>query len=178
MKYYAGADPDLHQTAIAWVSEDLSDFGHILLEIPTGLKGFVAVNEMARASISLPCTPELCFIEQMEVVSSVRRGVNPNDLLPLAAVGGIISHAMASMDPPILTQFVLPRQWKGSQPKRINQQRTWKTLNIPCILKGGSNPYCVPQFPGRPPEKPFSQWKHLSDAYGLALAALKQGRGW
>lgn len=171
---FAGVDPDLHSTAIAVIeSPRLGEYRAVeaLLIEAKGSKGWDAVRDMAMA-LRIPQSAPIAgaAVETQEIVYTASRGKgNPRDLLQLAAVSGAAMMLFLDSD------LYLPRppDWKGSQPKQINQGRTCRKLGWGYSLKGGKSPYCVPTGTGRVGEgiKNFGSWKHLMDAFGLAIHA-------
>ena len=63
------------------------------------------------------------IIELPKVYQQSRQKGDPNDLIHVAAVAGACALVCT---PPI--RFVLPREWKGTTPKRIDNARTLRLL--------------------------------------------------
>lgn len=64
---------------------------------------------------------DLAIVECPQVYpkSQTKRRIDPNDLVKIAACGGQLAGRLHAQ----VVEYVLPRSWKGSEPKDINHQR-------------------------------------------------------
>ena len=92
------------------------------------------------------------IIELPKVYQQSRQKGDPNDLINVAAVAGACALVCT---PPI--RFVLPREWKGTTPKRIDNERTARKLT-PAELQAVIDCECPP-----------SLLDNVMDAVGLGL---------
>ena len=69
--------------------------------------------------------PEYMVIEKPQVYQQRLSKGDPNDLIPLAIIGGA---AWITMKPKHVS-FPLPRQWKGQVPKKVLFERVFKDLS-------------------------------------------------
>lgn len=192
-----GIDPDLHRTAIALVEPTVAGpmlRAFTVFRVPTTTTGSDAVVAMSRqvlhgvlhfaacAEIG-PNEPVRVAIEGQSLVARPGfRHRRPDDIVHLAQVAGAaLAACVGTFDE---GTFLLPRpgEWKGQVAKHAHQARTLRALGIDYEFVGeegakGSyaRPTSIPLLSGalqgalggvRP-----SDWRHLSDAAGLALWA-------
>jgi len=69
--------------------------------------------------------PNKMIIEQPEIYNHASRKGDPNDLMPLAILGGVLWERMA----PNQIIFVKPKLWKGQVPKEVMTKRTHAELS-------------------------------------------------
>ena len=96
----------------------------------------------------------------------------PQDIVLLSKIAGAWAMAMANHS--IDFHLVLPATWKGNCPKRIQQVRTMRKMEIEYGLMGKSDPYPVPldraglvPAPFKVPNK--GDFKDINDSIGLAV---------
>lgn len=181
---YLGVDPDLNNTALALIDEAGAVGVHVI-SIGTNHKGLDAVECMcAQIGSRLPLwadtipEPNKIRIESQKVY--VHSKSDPDDLIRLATVSGALVLACQQLWSKAGVRLVLPQDWKGQQPKGINQGRTFAALGIPFECTGkpsDKKSYCYPTtapatIKGAGALKK-ADWKHVGDALGLALYARK-----
>jgi len=172
-----GIDPDLHNTGIATL------LGSQVREVAVArvsrrLKGRDAVLAMVDSIAStvglLTDAVELVVVEGQVIYLGKTK--NPMSILHLAQVaGGALRSGFARSK--LLPE---PREWKGSVPKQIHQARVLTELGWAFERRGTvKDGYCVPTSApnvfGAGALRP-SDWKHVTDAIGLALWGYEKGR--
>lgn len=177
MRYYMGIDPDVNCTAWAIINDSL-EVTHTGI-IKQKLKGWCGVRSMANA-VALSIFPVRCntvVIESQQVYTSgASRTKNPDSVLMIANVSGqLLAKFMGK------AFLAKPVEWKQQQTKYINQMRTFKKLGItdykvmgtPGNNKKGDTRYLTPFGLDHTATMPLraGDWKHISDALGLALYA-------
>lgn len=175
-EFHVGVDPDLHNTAFA-VLQNGKPYRVWVESIDRKIKGLEAVAEMVNA---LACSAEylagfrnagtVVAVEAQRVYAR-HQDANPNSLILLANVAGVAAGLVAAEG--LDVGFVYPQDWKGQQPKKVNQARTFEAVGWDYQvrdLRSGEG-YCVPK------DSPFAlsagEWKHAGDALGIALWAYQ-----
>jgi hypothetical protein len=182
---YVGVDPDTKSTAIAL----LKYCEHSLSILPcSGL--VVSANDrdgmisaLGFYSAVAPTHPNSCLVVESQHIS-YSQTKDPNSIVPLAQVAGACAGLLGRQYSEI--RMPEPSEWKGSVPKAIHQARVATCLGWGYETRGNppKNGYVVPHpgcvaglsmdcFPPRTLSR-FNPgaWKHLMDAFGLALWAL------
>lgn len=105
-------------------------------------------------------TPHRIVVERPQVYVRERSEGDPNDLVLIALIGGMLAGAVQS---PAGIDFVLPATWKGQVPKAIHHKRLWKRLALKeqVIVEAGALPKSLAH--------------NCYDA--VALGLWKEGRG-
>lgn len=191
-----GIDPDLHRTGLAVVARQASGAPLLvavgIVCVSPKLTGAEAVTAMASAlQRELPpwlayltaegALPELGLVEAQRLVARPgMRHKRPDDIVRLAAVAGAALGPVAALLP--RAAFVQAAQWKGQQPKPVNQARTYAALGLGARVHGkGDGAYAQPVplpsallgAPGADRLNP-GDWKHVGDALGIALFGLER----
>jgi hypothetical protein len=78
-----------------------------------------AVTEYVRFQAWTECRVDLLVIERMQIYTTDKSKGDPNDLIPLAMLGGAILARVYAMEILLPT----PAAWKGQVPKTIHHQR-------------------------------------------------------
>lgn len=173
-RLHVGIDPDLHSCAWAVVSKTFEAAG--IVRVPTKIKGHDALQQMvealhgelADALIELVDEPDdfaTLTVEGQQIYRGAQ--ANPNSLLPVAVVAGAAAACALDACPEAALWLPLPSEWKGNVPKKIQQARSWAALEVAYEVRGGKEPYCVPNLATG---IKAGDWKHAGDAVGLALA--------
>lgn len=148
-------DPGVHACAWAFrIGSKTTDVG-IGKDKPPGQ--FVAsVNHLIYAFhyIGQIAKPEIVIVEHPVIYPVERAKADPNDIVKLAAVAGVVGAACAAASIGCELEFVMPRQWKGTVPKHIHNERTRARCPEAVALVD-----CVPK----------SQQHNIWDAVALAL---------
>lgn len=180
MYVFGGCDPDLHKPSfVAVKTEDFVSFdllGGWQASKPIPGKGTEAVVGLMerlqeeRLTSMHGLLVHAVAVEEIEVVTSSSRGANPQSQVPLAISSGAMGMWLKRE---LATGIIFARtqQWKGSQPKKINQARTCRKLGLDYKIMGGKSPYCVPtsRVPRCFQAVNAGDWKHLLDSAGLAI---------
>lgn len=182
-QHYLGIDPDLHSTALAIISRtpDNPD-GMVsikkvkIIRIPDSLKKSCPAVYMAITPNLLKedITVSGLAMEGQEVFSTRMRGGNPQDIIHLAQMAGVLMQKAVAAFAPKQVFMPEPVQWKGSVPKEIHHARICRRLGLEYSLRGGtSGLYAVPKDHKKiAPDINAGDWKHAMDAVGLALYAM------
>lgn len=197
MNLFMGIDPDLHTIPLAILStvspeSDVLD-GPIFIaqiEVPKKFKETAAVIQIAK-QLGLMGSPvgnpgeirvHSISVENQSLQQARTSGANPNDILKLGQVGGMLLMSVASLSENLY--FPDPQKWKGSVPKPIHQARVCKRLgwqfdqtksySYPVGLKEGEDYIFTTvdengQVTEKTPRK--TDWKHIVDSIGLAFYA-------
>jgi hypothetical protein len=67
---------------------------------------------------------DLVIVEHPVIYPIERAKADPNDIVRLAAVAGVVGAACAAASSNCKLEFVEPRRWKGTVPKHIHNERT------------------------------------------------------
>lgn len=186
---FLGIDPDLHNTGLAVVDVDPNGSKRAhwvgVARVAKALKGEDAVVAMASAldeasrGILRAHKDASGFFWEHSVVEGqeIYQGseVRVSDLLNLAQVAGAAAGVFGA------GRIPRPKDWKGNVPKHIHQARTARALGWACEVRGGKEPYVVPQLSGEvrgADDLEGRDWKHVMDAIGLALWASKTFLTW
>lgn len=184
---YAGVDPDLHDTAIAWLTPKREVVKIDIVRVPQKLKGLDAANAMAvalvQASLGPPIEPYETVILTVESqayrsgASGGKRRANPEDLIPLATVAGAaLARVLWSAMRRATSTLVLPEDWKGQRPKLVHQKEICKKLGWSYDEKRDfvvPHEEIVKRLEAHCNMIP-ADWKHALDAIGLALWRIEQ----
>lgn len=176
---YFGVDPDLRECAFAALNSVgvLADVTFITVK-PKGREAIVPmcgeVSRKARGWVAR-------FVAAVEGQTlTYTKGHALQDVADIGVVAGAALGGFASNRNALAVYNPQPQVWKGSQPKHVNQARTFTRLGIPFgtaglkICKDGiptctKGAYCYPLTPMFGLKQ--SQWKDAADAVGLALYA-------
>ena len=183
-KRVIGVDPDMHKSA--WFEVTIRPNGLIepehcgIWSVSRELAGVGAILRLSsviyreRTLNIHRFTPDVAVIEGQQVY---RGKTNPVSIMYLAQAAGLILGGFA---PNSFTRLRMPtpNEWKGSVPKQIHQARVAKKLGWSGKVRGGKDPYFVPDVP-RPLQERWGKinpgdWKHLMDAAGLAIWGAEQ----
>lgn len=164
-----GVDPDTKN--LAWAVATRHEILAVgVIKSPSG-----QTCDMARyASAVLPGVVDrwkvdMCVVEGQEFHHGGK--APPADILKLANVAGTIVGILAIASAMRLC-VAKPSEWKGQTPKPINHERTFQHYGILCVREQG---YCYPAGCAKAMkiagigQLVKSDWKHVSDAVGLAL---------
>lgn len=180
MKWFIGIDPDLHHVAVAWITVDdagslvLGDIHVIERKKRKGETAFEAATGIIPDALFLAAMTSGTGGVEAVAVEGQRQypdsKVRPNDLIALAQVAGAataFSRRTNTKNVRAWLYMPLPQDWKGQVPKKIHQARVLRRVGL---TPEGKADYCFPK------EKVgllarVSDWKHASDAVGLALYA-------
>lgn len=200
--FYIGVDPDMHTMAVAVVDDrGLPVAVHVVRAL--GDKGrdavvamIDAVSQWIGASTSepsyLPEPPNVLAmaVEAQEIVYTARSGKNPRNLLNLSTVAGGVLAISTVVWPDLFARdaifFPAPEAWKGQVPKHVHQGRMFEHMgwahDVGGNIKAGKN-YSGFSYPTAPPQDILgvetikkADWKHVSDAIGLARYARDEWR--
>lgn len=179
---FVGVDPDLHNTGIAVIDNDGKCILACSCKVSRQFKGRSACIEMAEeirkaaanidAIVGAFCetgkdakASVLCVEGQELYRGNDAATKNPRSIMFLASVAGAALGAI----PAHTKMFPSPQEWKGSIPKEIKQARILLEAGW---AVGKASGYCFPQH------LPFGlnkgDWKHITDALGLAQWARRQ----
>lgn len=174
--YYIGIDPDVSTTAVATVgvvrdseSNELQVYG----VQATVFRAKDTIEALYRfgGDKTYPVSTRVA-VESQHVIRG--RTKDPGSIIKIAQVAGAAA-AWACRSGGSLLQMPDPVEWKGSVPKQVSMERTARALGWDYTKKGTAKTgYIVPKKPGVTnwnEVKLFldSDWKHLMDAFGLAL---------
>jgi hypothetical protein len=195
-KLYIGIDPDLRLLNAAIVTDQKQALA-VFKRLNKGLSGDKAVAQAVQLAeylmgdmstcmeaykdhIDITCEVILIVESQnMEHARAMRkkgRKINYQNILQLGQVAGIIMGALSSIvDTTVLVQAI---EWKGSVPKNINQNRTYKALGIvPDLEKKLKNIYPKNMdslsYYSHDKINP-SDFMDINDSLGLALYGAKK----
>jgi hypothetical protein len=184
-----GFDPDMDGTAAACLIEHQKNIRiHRLAILPHGpnpVKVCSPLHAFLEAvTASLPTPVSVFCIEGQNIAYTARQGARPTDLLKLGIMTGAFLGLLGTL-PEVTIMHPQPFEWKGQQPKKINQGRTYTRLCMKYTITGGRDPrkqFCVPVvdempdeiFSGKLPKR--AEWRHLGDAIGIALYAIDETR--
>lgn len=171
-KLALGVDPDLHNTAFAFVQGN-TVLDIAIAKISNKIKGRVAVVEMAK-EITKKLDDYRKYFSLLDVVvvesqqiytTGANKTPNPDDILLISHVSGAAVCAIQRL----LSQTTeihlpQPRVWKKQVPKEIHQARIYEKLGWDFEVKSG---YTVPK--NSQIILPDTSWKHAGDAIGLAM---------
>ncbi len=187
-----GVDPDLHATAMALVRGVEGGLAQVqAVHVFRGektFKGHDAILDMIDELLMVPDVLHHWGVDPQAIVRvaierpslvrrvGVRKHARPDDIVNLTMVAGAAAFSLqASLDRGTLF-LPHPSEWKGQVPKRVHQARMWRSLHVTYELRGSdTNGYVVPMglLQSCNIERD-SEWKHASDAVGLALWGLEQ----
>lgn len=177
MKHYMGIDPDLTTTAWAIINERLEVVHTGIIAQPT--RGWPGVAKMAQAisNYEFPAVRCKVAIESQQVYTSgANRTPDADKILMLANISGQLLHHFGGD-----ALLGKPVEWKGQVPKGIHHKRIFSRLGISDFKMMGKvgdpkKSYGVPTNLGHTAHGKIkaSDWKHISDALGLALYAKDQ----
>ena len=179
-QFFVGVDPDTSTSGVAIVDQ----LGRLAWAGTVGrankLNGLDAVQFMLRSveAFKLSLVDQdgrpLHFhgaVEMMDASYTTRSGKSIIDLMLVAPVAGAFHLKLLSMGC-ACAHLVYPRDWKGSVPKGIHHGRILNRLQLPFQKAGGKDPKRQYAYPTSLPfETKKGEWKHLTDAAGLALYA-------
>lgn len=178
---FLGFDPDLHTSAFATVDENMEVVNLHIFRVPATLKGREAVKAMADTiNMNGRWAGGVVFggyaVEAQEIYpTGPQRTKNPTSILLLGHISGAALCALSGVyGVGEHRYFPTPIQWKGSIPKIIHHRRilTRAGYNDAQIFETGSKEdgYCglIDSAFNR------GDWKHLTDAIGLAQWAANQ----
>jgi hypothetical protein len=181
---FAGIDPDMHTCAIATVNEDLTLVGLTIMRVTKKLKTHAAISamcsQMGRGVRPGELTITAHAVEAQEIyMEGPNKTPNPRNILHLAAISGAALTMLAVASPTSIPYFPLPVQWKGSIEKIIQQRRYLAKAGFQLEQigeMGGKEPYCyIKDYKSDESNKiNDGDWKHLTDAIGLAQYAAKE----
>lgn len=161
-----GIDPDTRTTGLALLEDGKLVYADVLRCSEFSIPQIVNVLGAAYSASTILEPGMLCVIEDPQIY--VGKGASPHaDIAKLGQVAAALYAAviLLGISLPQDVCFVKPQEWKGSVPKGIHQARILGRLGIPYTLAGGTSPYAVPD--DRMGLK-VGDWKHVSDAVGLA----------
>jgi len=193
-----GIDTDMHKMAVAMVGFDheatvrhVTPLGAwVVRHGVDGAIGRDAILAMNNAFVTfLGVTPlhvdalgglwnPIFVIEHQSVVYTAKEGKNPQNIVNLSAVSGLVCGQLKMLYSNGAVLLPSPNDWKQSQPKRINQPRTYEKFGWQHEIRAtGKNRYAAPvplpkDLPGSDTWT-MSDWKHIGDAFGLALHGVK-----
>lgn len=175
-----GIDPDTQCSGIAVA--DLEKV-HAIGVIDTSrikLRGRDAaqaqINLLTSVLVSLPWPNAIGVVEGQQVYGVGR--ANANNLLLLALVSGAAVGALSGRE----TYLVLPREWKGQQPKGVNQRLTLDHYGWDYKFNGPKKPVSEVVLPDDEDlvviggELPVAHTKEAIDALGLALWGARRAK--
>jgi Holliday junction resolvasome RuvABC endonuclease subunit len=170
---FIGIDPDLHNLSWAAIDTTRTVVAVQVISISRTYKGWAAVVKMIQAiektsplAFTIPnySGPSRTVLESQQIYFGKSKA-SPESILMLAHLTGAIHAKVLSQNK--ISALVKPRQWKGSVPKAIHQERILKQVGWRSKRTQG---YCYPT--NAPFDLKVSQWKHAVDAIGLALYGL------
>lgn len=197
---FFGADPDLDTTSIAAVDESCKVRYVAVAKSGAQAKDREAVVPAVKALYEWVLDPYLRVVRTGQQVGGIAveaqeiyRGVgdastkNPRSLLLVGNVAGAaLVCLMAAMGEDSPTHFPAPQAWKGSVPKPIHQARIlhrvgWQYEQVGVtpgkkVVRGYAFPANPEDYAGVPGASKLKKtdWKHVTDAIGLALYARDQ----
>ena len=177
---FLGCDPDLSTMPIAIVDEDLNILDIHVFRNESEHGGVFGMMESLRNRNKWAwCTCEAVAVEgQMIYPKSAGKQPPPNDILHLGQVAGYMLACLAQTCWTLY--FPTPAEWKGQIDKLAHHRRILTKSHIPesAWLKGGGRePYLgVREFGGieRLDAINPGDWKHITDAIGLAQYAAER----
>ncbi len=183
--YFHGIDPDLKFCTIARLDERqrLISIDYVTAK---GADRRALILDMMR-NICSPITRHFSWsaaaaVEGQNLTYTGKANkARAQDVADLANISGAVCACLMRDSPGARVYLPSPQDWKNSEPKHINQERTFQRLGIPfvkaCVSVGGDgitkisdNAYCYPATPLFGLTN--SQWKDAADAVGLALYAF------
>ena len=182
--YYLGIDPDLHTTALAIIDSNQKVMAIEVIRATSLDKMVMAGGYIAKwldtclytlFGSLLPAIRLTCVVEGQESYLGPGRHARVSDLLDLAYVAGAC--AAVCYASPLVCDVLrpLPKQWKGTIPKKQKQEHICRKLGWKCV---GRADYVVPELllvgsdiNIMPDHIKSADWKHLLDAVGMALWA-------
>lgn len=174
--YFLGLDPDMHSIGGAMVDADGRLLMPFVIRSEGGKEKAAVVAMLQKAAEFLGGSEVLAMaVENQELyLTGPSRTKNPRSILHLAQVAGGLLGIMLSNQPSSQIYFPKPVEWKGSIDKLPHHRRILAHAGIePHRIKvmGGKDPYCsVSGFE----HINAGDWKHVTDAIGLAQYAAKQ----
>lgn len=172
---FLGLDPDMHSIGGALVNIN----GQLLEPFVIRSKGNkekVAVMDMLKIAAEFLHQSNVIAvaIENQELyLSGPSHTKNPRSILHLAQVAGGLLGIVLSNSLTAQIHFPKPVEWKGSIDKLPHHRRILAHAGIDdsrISVMGGKEPYCsVSGYENINP----SDWKHVTDAIGLAQYAAK-----
>lgn len=191
MNIFLGVDPDLHTLPIAAV-DDNGVFVSATIAVSKYVKGVVeqqAVLEMVRVlhdlDYALPGRMMAYAVEAQELYLGKTR--DPRNILHLGTVAGAALLRLREYGCLAEAYFPRPAEWKGEVPKDVHGRRIltkagWGLSDL--ADAGGQEPYVYPRCPHRGAllggydsgRWNKGDWKHLTDAIGLAQWAAEKYR--
>jgi len=167
---FLGVDPDLTSTAFAVYDTEDNEVVHLAVVRASGYTDML--RQTRKFSVSNHAVDsDAAVIEGQQIyVASNRRNVDPNDMIQVAHVSGILACQFSCS-----IAIPKPAEWKGQRSKLAEHTKYAKLLGWETERAGGKDPYLVPtedyveveMSDGKPVKK--SDWKHLMDAIGLAI---------
>jgi len=186
---YCGIDPDTNTCAVAFVDVFGSGNrlhgrihnGWIIKSSTTHTHG----EDCCHLSFAIPETLRMVLestdgmaIEGQEVIRRVTK--NPADIIKLAQSAGFWA---AQRRGACTLHLPSPKEWKGQVPKGTHHKRICRVLGLKSKTMGGRDPYECPTYGDGVPWLNLgdginpSDWKHLMDAFGLAIWMAETARG-
>lgn len=169
-------DPDSKNIGVAWgPAGQLA--GVDVIRIPKGESlhqqvGRAVLSWLQSVAAVLPLD-DVCTVVVEGQRIRPRSAARPNDILLLGQVAGVLVGALESrLDARLVVPA--PEEWKGQQPKTVNQARSYTALGWTYQIQGSkSSGYCIPISGHRDIYCPTylrpADWKHVGDAVGMAL---------
>jgi len=185
---YCGIDPDTSTCAVGFV--DVWKVGNQLhgrihngwVEKPTLTSTYVKCHHLGfRLDPVLQMKLSTCdgmAIEGQDVIRGHTK--NPADIIKLAQVAGFWA---AQRRGNATVHVPEPKEWKGQVPKGVHHKRLCAMLGLRSKTMGGKHPYECPLNDDGTPRVNLgngivpSDWKHLLDAFGLAIWLAELARG-
>ena len=172
-----GVDPDTKCTGFALVVDGKATAVGVFDIRHLKVKGREAAIQMG-ADLSLffqdiSFTPTLSVIEGQQIYRKSK--ADGNDLLLVALVSGAAAGSAALNSQ--ATVIPRPKDWKGQQPKGVNQSRTLDRLGWSYSFDGPKRPVrdvVIPEDVNVVGEIPPAHMKEVLDALGLALWGYDQ----
>lgn len=169
--FTVGVDPDLHTPALALL-EDGRCRNLVMGRVDRSVTGAKAVAEVAAQmprlveDLLIGFSPDgpgdyLGIVEGQQFYGSKNRS-RPEDLINLAQTAGVAAGVLAEWKIPVI--IPLPREWKGSIPKKVKQKRILNKLGWSSHEGRVVVPAACPLDVNFAPSK----WTHAIDAIGLA----------
>lgn len=173
-----GIDPDLHATAVSWVSWAPHTGDQVyqveIAAVPKDIYGQACTWHVAMALelLDFPCSDiDLVLVEGQSMRGN--KTPNPQNIIDLAQTAGAAIGHFSLLGIPAAVAPV--DQWKGQLPKHVHQARDCADLGWDYLMAGGKDPYVVPvDLPPVLQTKKSSDWKHLMDSVGIGLWGLRK----